>query len=181
MISIQTLRLIIRRPTLDDLDAIHAAKLAVWPELQHWMSWASDEQASIDATRGFIENPAIGALCGFDRLSGAFIVSTGLTPKGADEYETGYWVAKEYLGQGYATEATNAAIRYAFNALNARAVHIGYYEGNDKSRKIIERLGFTSNGLTEKLHRQFSTGNYLDEYKFIRRDADNLPGLEVTW
>lgn len=176
-----TKRLILRPPILDDLEAIQNAKTAVWPELQKWMSWSSDDQASIEATKAFIENESIGAICGFDKVSGDFIVASGLTPKGLGHYETGYWVAPDYLGKGYATEVTNALIRYAFNALNAKSVGICYFEGNAKSRNIIHKLGFDENGIVEKSHRQFSTGTMLDEYKFIRRNDDNLPELEVTW
>ena len=181
MIEILTPRLIIRRPMLDDLDAIHSAKQAVWRELQNWMSWASDDQASLEATKEFIANEALGALCGFDRITGDFVVASGLTPKGEDEYETGYWVAPAHLAKGYATEATNALIRYAFNALNASAVHIGYFEGNKKSKNIIKKLGFAEIGIQQKSHRQFSSREYLDEYRFTRHNAENLPELEVTW
>ena len=53
-------------------------------------------------------------------------------------YETGYWVARKYAGQGMATEAANAAIRYAFSRLGAKAISIGYFDGNDASRRIVE-------------------------------------------
>ncbi len=43
-IAITTPRLLVRPPTLDDLDKIQEAKLAAWTELQKWMSWSSDDQ-----------------------------------------------------------------------------------------------------------------------------------------
>jgi len=55
-----------------------------------------------------------------------------------DFYETGYWVAPKYAGQGMATEAANAAIRYAFGHLGAKAITIGYFDGNEPSRRIVE-------------------------------------------
>src|SRR5437660_4532828 len=41
---IVTPRLVLRPPTLDDLDAIQAAKEDAWNDLQLWMAWAFDNQ-----------------------------------------------------------------------------------------------------------------------------------------
>jgi RimJ/RimL family protein N-acetyltransferase len=62
-----------------------------------------------------------------------------------DVYETGFWVAPKYAGQGMATEAANATIRYAFGHLGAKAASIGYFDGNEPSpalapQKILGHL-----------------------------------------
>jgi len=44
LMPIVTPRLILRPPTLDDLDSIQAAKEEAWPDLQRWMTWAFDNQ-----------------------------------------------------------------------------------------------------------------------------------------
>ena len=180
-ILIQTPRLVIRKPKMDDLNHIHAAKTQVWPELQKWMSWAYDTEADIASTRRFIEAEAFNPLCGFIRETQDFVVSTGIDVAGPDEYATGYWVAEKYLGQGYATEATNAILRYAFNVLNAKAVHINYYGGNDKSRRVIEKLGFEFVHTECKAKARCSNGELLDVHNYIMRDTHKLPALEVTW
>jgi RimJ/RimL family protein N-acetyltransferase len=41
-----------------------------------------------------------------------------------------------------ATEAANAAMRYGFGHLGAKAITIGYFDGNEPSRSILEKLGF---------------------------------------
>ena len=83
------------------------------------------------------------ALAGFHRINGDFVVRTALDlTDDADVYETGYWAARKYAGQGMATEAANAAIRYAFSHLGAKAITIGFFAGNDTSRRIVEKLGF---------------------------------------
>jgi len=126
---IVTPRLILRPPTLGDLDAIQAAKEDAWGDLQLWMDWASDNQRtrqalahSIRRTMDFQSQAGI-ALAGFHRVNGEFVVRTALdlTDK-VDVYETGYWAARKYTGQGMATEAANAAIRYAFGHLDAKAI-----------------------------------------------------------
>jgi hypothetical protein len=49
-------------------------------------------------------------------------------------------VAPKYAGQGMATEAANAAIRYAFGHLGAKAISIGYFDGN-KATHGVEAIG----------------------------------------
>jgi hypothetical protein len=48
-VPIVTPRLILRPPTLDDLDAIQAAKEGAWNDLQRSMAWAFDDQRSREA------------------------------------------------------------------------------------------------------------------------------------
>src|SRR5690349_899870 len=49
LMPIITPRLILRPPTLGDLDSIQTAKERAWPDLQRWMSWAFDNQRSRQA------------------------------------------------------------------------------------------------------------------------------------
>lgn len=58
------------------------------------------------------------------------------------EAEIGYWIGKPYWGQGLIPEAVEALISRCFNQLSLDAVWCGYYEGNDKSRRICEKSGF---------------------------------------
>ena len=60
----------------------------------------------------------------------------------SDECELGYWMGKPFWGRGLMPEAGRAVLRYAFCDLGMRAVWCGYYEGNDRSRRVQEKLGF---------------------------------------
>ena len=140
---IVTPRLVLRPPTLGDLDSMQTAKEDAWPDLQRWMAWAFDNQRSRQAMENPIrramdyQSQAGIALAGFHRINGDFVVRTALDIIDELEvYETGYWVAPKYAGQGMATEAANAAIRYAFGHLGAKAISIGYFDGNEPSRRI---------------------------------------------
>ncbi len=68
-----------------------------------------------------------------------------------DECELGYWIAKPFWGQGLIPEAARELLRYAFEELNMQAVWCGYYEGNEKSRRVQEKLGFVYRYTTENL------------------------------
>ena len=76
--------------------------------------------------------------------------STDMTDRD-DECELGYWIGKPFWGQGLIPEAARELLRYAFEELGMRAVWCGYYEGNEKSRKVQTKLGFVYQHKTEGL------------------------------
>ena len=187
MQEIITPRLLLRTPRLTDIDAVHSAMTNVWDELQIWMSWAYDGHETREAVERFIrsaiDNRERGsALLGFDRHDN-FVISTGLHPveNTLDEYETGYWVAQDYLGQGYATEATTAIIRYAFDAMKAKTMCINYFDTNRKSQRVIEKLGFTYVSTQRAVHKRCSDGVMVDSHDYIMTDPSKLPPLDVQW
>lgn len=59
-----------------------------------------------------------------------------------DECELGYWLAKPYWGRGYMPEAGRELIRHAFEDLDMKTIWCGYYDGNTKSLRVQEKLGF---------------------------------------
>lgn len=182
-IEIITKRLILRHPVMEDAETITRGKQDVWPELQRWMSWAEAGQENLEATQDFIRsNIGQNSLVGFCRRSGDFVVMTGLTPQKAQgEYETGYWVARDYLGKGYATEATCAVTHFAFAALSARVIHICHYSGNEKSRHIIQKLGFSNETMREKERTCFLDGSRQDSHQFTMTSKDALPPIQYEW
>ena len=66
-----------------------------------------------------------------------------------DEYELGYWIGKQFWGQGLIPEASREMLRYAFEDLKMNRIWCGYYDGNEKSRRVQEKLGFVYQRKTE--------------------------------
>lgn len=62
---------------------------------------------------------------------------------GAGEYEAGYWVGRPFWGRGYCPEALRALIARARDELGARTIWAGYYTGNGKSRRVMEKCGMS--------------------------------------
>lgn len=185
---IWTPRLLLRPPTLTDLDAIQAAKEAAWPALQRWMAWAFDDQRSRDAMEQSIrratdyQSEASIQLAGFHRITGDFVVRTALDLTDvADVYETGFWISPKWAGQGFATDAANAAIRYAFGHLRAKAISIGHFDGNEPSRRIIEKLGFQKLRIAHDGAIRPVDGAKLDRHEYILASPRALPPLDVSW
>ena len=59
------------------------------------------------------------------------------------ECEIGYWIGEPYWGQGLIPEAIREILRHAFEDLHLSSVWCGYYDGNEKSRRVQEKCGFT--------------------------------------
>ena len=66
-----------------------------------------------------------------------------------DEYELGYWMGKPYWGQGLIPEASCEMLRHAFEDLKMSRIWCAYYDGNEKSRRVQEKLGFVYYRTTE--------------------------------
>lgn len=61
---------------------------------------------------------------------------------GEGSAELGYWVAQEYQGKGYATEACRALIERAFDELDINQIFATYKKENHASKRVLEKLGF---------------------------------------
>ncbi len=82
------------------------------------------------------------------REDGAFIGGLGLIPR-ERAFELGYWLARGYWGQGYATEAVGAAVDFGHRALNMCHIVAFVFMGNPSSTRVLSRLGFAYRGLDE--------------------------------
>lgn len=71
---------------------------------------------------------------------------------GADEGELGYWIGVPFWGQGLIPEAARELMRYAFEQKELTALWCGYFEGNERSRRVQEKLGFTYQFTNENIY-----------------------------
>ena len=62
----------------------------------------------------------------------------------------GYGVLEEYQGQGYATEAVEAVLRWAFQNPNVTAIEAETDADNAASKRVLEKCGFLANGIIGK-------------------------------
>lgn len=59
-----------------------------------------------------------------------------------EDIEIIYLLDPKFWGNGYATEAGNEAVQYAFNCLKVDKLTVRVRTGNSKSKKVIDKLGF---------------------------------------
>jgi RimJ/RimL family protein N-acetyltransferase len=60
----------------------------------------------------------------------------------ADEAEIGYWIGVPYWGQGFIPEAARELMRHAFDDLDISTIWCGYFDDNEKSKRVSEKCGF---------------------------------------
>ena len=58
----------------------------------------------------------------------------------------GYSVDAAHEGKGYATEAVEAVVRFAFERLNLHRIEASYQPENERSARVLEKLGFAIEG-----------------------------------
>ena len=68
-----------------------------------------------------------------------------------DDAELGYWLGVPYWGQGLVPEAARKLLQHAFEELGLARVWCGYYDGNGRSARVQEKLGFTYQWTTENV------------------------------
>ncbi len=78
--------------------------------------------------------------------SPAMIGAVGTHLRGLDAIEIGYWFAGSVQGHGFATEAVGAVVQALGAAFPQRIVYAECRPENGPSWRLLERLGFRSNG-----------------------------------
>lgn len=68
----------------------------------------------------------------------------------AAEAEIGYWLAQEFWGQGYASEAAARLLAFAFDDLALTRITAGAFKENPTSLAVQQKLGFRLLGEEEK-------------------------------
>ena len=70
---------------------------------------------------------------------------------GEDEAELGYWIGAPYWGRGLVPEAARAVLNHAFDVLKLERVWCGYYDGNERSKRVQKKLGFKYQWTTDEV------------------------------
>lgn len=150
---LETQRLILRPWREEDAEALYI--YASDPEVGPPAGWPP--HTSVENSRHIIKNvlssPETYAVC--LKEDGKPIGSVGLHRNDLacrdDEYELGYWIGKPFWGQGLIPEASREMLRHAFEDLGMSRIWCGYYDGNLKSRRVQEKLGFVYHHTTEDI------------------------------
>ena len=153
--QLETRRLVLRPPRPGDGAALNGVVLETIEALQRWMPWSvptpTAEQSELcrKSAAEWIERKHF-ALLQFSRNEpGVLVGSSGM--KAIDWnvpwFEIGYWVRRRFEGQGYVTEAAREITWFAFETLGAKRVEIRTDDGNKRSWRVAERLGFRLEGV----------------------------------
>ncbi len=112
------------------------------------------------------ENKMIGT-CGFTRFHTQH-----------DCGEVGYVINPAYRGRGIACEALQAVMDFGFRKLGLHRIEAKYIDGNDASRRVMEKVGMTFEGI--RRGEMLIKGSYRDigVCSILREDARKIGLIE---
>ena len=144
---LETQRLILRKWTEEDAESLF--EYAKDPEVGPITGWPPHK--NVEESKNVIRNVLNGAECyAICRKENNIAIGsielilnshTDMTERD-DECELGYWLGQPFWGRGYMPEAASALIRHGFEDLCMTTIWCGYYDGNRKSKRVQEKLGF---------------------------------------
>jgi 8-oxo-dGTP diphosphatase len=143
---IDTDRLLLRSPVADDAGEI-SRLMGSW-DVAHWLVRVPFPYR-VEHARAWIErsvqerNAGIGwPFVIFRRDDGALVGSIDLSVEtDRKSAALGYWLGERQWGQGFASEAARAMIRFAFTNLKLRQVTANALPENARSIRVLEKIG----------------------------------------
>lgn len=175
---IETDRLVLR-PWLEQ-DRAPFAELNADPEVMRYFPsvlCAEQSDALIDKARhktqkdGFCFSPIE------EKTSGTFLGFVGLSVPAYEKplpfdpcVEVGWRLSRKAWGKGFASEAARAWLRFGFETLDLEEIVSFTAEGNQPSRKVMERIGLTRDPKDDFDHPMIPAGHALKRHVLYRLD-----------
>lgn len=150
-VTLRTERLLLRPFAWSDVEAVYL--ICQDPEIESSITAMPSPYRRADAERwigvlvpaGWAEDSSHAL--GVCRLDTDLLVGCcALTRDLPGVYSLGYWAAKEQRGHGYITEAARALCAWGWETLDMHRIEWWATVGNDASRAVAEKLGFTIEG-----------------------------------
>lgn len=144
-IIVETDRLIVREMEPDDYDDL--CEILKDPEVMYTYEHAfSDAECLSWMSKQFLryKRDGFGVWAVVNKKTGEFVGQCGVTTisiEGKPSYELGYLFKRKHWDKGYATEAANACMRYAFKVLKLDVVCSLIREENVRAQNVAKRLG----------------------------------------
>jgi ribosomal-protein-alanine N-acetyltransferase len=149
----QTPRLALRPPRHDDAQEVFQ-RIASDPEVTRFVGWPihtslRDTEAFLSFSQAEWTKWPVGPLLITSQRDGAILGSTGLAFETSYRASTGFVLAKDAWGSGFASEALAAVVNIA-SALSVRRLYALCHVQHAKSVRVLERCGFVREGTLHK-------------------------------
>jgi [ribosomal protein S5]-alanine N-acetyltransferase len=174
--ALETSRLVMRRPTEDDVFTI--AGLARRREIadttvsiphpyteQHALEWVRANQGDLAIIKRVVFVVTV-------KSTEEIIGSVGLREIDPEhnQAELGLWIGVENWGHGYATEAVPALLRYAFEELDLNRVYAHHMIRNPASGRVLGKAGFKREGVLRQHVRKWGVYEDVMLLAILRED-----------
>lgn len=175
--SIETERLTLRCPRVDDGQMLHAAILESAERLRPWFAWPAGAPLTLErsvstarfARWRFLAGRELQFLILHDQQEKLLGVTGLCNPDWTwRHFEISYWLRSGYEGHGYATEAVTALTAFAFERLGARRLEIRCIPENKAAVALPLKLGYTLENVLPRTQRDHESGTLHDVAVFVR-------------
>jgi ribosomal-protein-alanine N-acetyltransferase len=172
--SIRTERLLLRRWRASDLESFVAvnADPVVCEFLPATLTRVQSEELAAKIAGHFdehgfgmwvVEIPGEASFAGFVGLAHATFEAS-FTPC----VEVGWRLASAFWGRGFATEAARASLAFGFSQLSLKEILAWTVPDNQRSRRVMEKLGMTHDAAEDFDHPRLPEGHRLRRHVLYR-------------
>lgn len=180
---LETPRLLLRQHTLADAPALAALcndiDIVRWTsshpfpyEVKHAEEFIAAREPDYQARKATVFAAFLKITGPGGELSeGALVGGVGLHRQSDHQRaELGYLIGKDFWGKGYATEIATAALRHGFEDVHLTRIYAGAYADNAPSVRILEKLGFTREGVSRRHICRFGTWHDCINFGMLREE-----------
>lgn len=150
--GLETERLILRKMKRSDAEDMF--EYSKDPEVTKYLLWMP--HPSVHYTARYLnylqDRYAVGKFYDWavvDKATGKMIGTCGFTcfHEEHNSAECGYVLNPGYWGRGIAAEALGAVMKFGFMTIGLHRIECRYMQGNDRSRRVMEKVGMTYEGM----------------------------------
>ncbi len=99
-------------------------------------------------------------------INGELAGGVGLANIEQHKAEIGYWLAEQHWGKGIMTRAVRLVCSFGVNELNLRRIYAPVFVDNKASARVLEKAGFSREGLMRKLEKK--DGRLIDAFTYAK-------------
>ncbi len=154
-----TERLTVRKFVADDHNDL--ADILTDPDVTYFEPYETfTREACVQEAINFSDSSEFYAV----ELNGKVIGKIYFSNKNYGSYEIGYTFNKAYQGNGFASESVKGMMKYAFTALGVRRIFAEIDTRNDKSIRLVERVGMRREAEHKELFPRKENNNIYNDF-----------------
>ena len=91
-----------------------------------------------------------------------------------NEGEIGFWIAVDFWGNGYCTEAASSVIEYGFSKRKLDRIFAFHFSGNIASGKVLTKIGMKQVGVIKNEYWHMGEQKDTVHYQILKTEYDKL-------
>jgi RimJ/RimL family protein N-acetyltransferase len=133
--------------------------------LDHARAWIGNQRR--ESVRGRATNFAVRLLPGSSLIGSVSL--RDLDPEHR-QAELGFWIGREWWGQGYASEAAREVVRFGFEKLGLNRIYAHHMARNPAAGRVLLNVGMRQEGVLRERVRKWDVYEDVVLYAILRAD-----------